>query len=63
LIGIVSFISPPPSGEGLETTLWRRDVIRLPAEEVRDGYPWWRRVSLWFAFVVIIFIVIYTVFW
>lgn len=63
LIGIVSLWTPPPSEEGLEATLWRRGVVRLPDEEVRDGYPWWRRVSLWFAVVVVLFIVIYAVFW
>jgi len=34
-----------------------------PEEEKRRGYPWWKRVSVWFAAVVAFFIVIYAVFW
>jgi SSS family solute:Na+ symporter len=63
LIGIVSLWTKPPSPADIEATLWRRSVSSLPDEEVKDGYPWWKRVSLWFVAVVALFIVIYAVFW
>jgi SSS family solute:Na+ symporter len=63
LIMGVSAFTPAPTDENLRTTLWRQEFVRLPEEEVREGYPWRKRVSLWFAAVVLCFIVIYVVFW
>jgi len=63
LVGIVSYWTSPASRHDLTATIWRRDIVRLPDEEVKNGYPWWRRVSVWFAAVVVLFIVIYAVFW
>ena len=63
LIAVVSLFTSPSGTEDLGATIWRRSLVRLPEEETRHGYPWRRRVSVWFAIVVIIFIVIYAIFW
>ncbi len=62
-IVVISLATPPPDTQGLRSTLWRPEMVRLPEEETRHGYPWWKRVSLWFAAVVAIFIVIYAILW
>jgi SSS family solute:Na+ symporter len=63
VIGAVSLFSPPASAENLKSTLWHPQLVRLPEEEVRGGYPLRKRVGIWFAIVVAAFIVIYAIFW
>jgi SSS family solute:Na+ symporter len=62
-VGFVSLRTRPPSSENLQSTIWRRELVELPAEERADGYPWWKRVSVWFALIVASFILIYALFW
>jgi hypothetical protein len=38
-------------------------LTRLPEEEIQKGYPWWKRISLWFTLVILIFFIIYAIFW
>ena len=47
----------------IEDTIWRPDMLRLPEEEMKGGYPLWKRIGFWFTIVVICFTVIYAVFW
>jgi len=63
VIAVVSLVTPPPRADELRATLWRPRLVRLPQEEVSKGYPLLKRVSFWFAIVVIVFIVIYAIFW
>jgi SSS family solute:Na+ symporter len=63
LIVIVSLSTPAPGTEDIRSTLWQPRLVRLPEEETRGGYPWWKRVSFWFLIVVTIFVVIYAVLW
>ncbi|MDD8015340.1 MAG: sodium/solute symporter [Acidobacteriota bacterium] len=63
VIAVVSRLTPAPPLENIRAALWDRQLVRLPEEEVRNGYPWWKRTSLWFAAVVACFIVIYAIFW
>jgi SSS family solute:Na+ symporter len=63
VIAAVSLLTSPSGTEDLEATIWRRGLVRLPEEETSRGYPWRRRVSVWFVIVVVIFIVIYAIFW
>ena len=60
---LTSLLTAPPEAERLQSTLWHPEIVHLPEEEVREGYPWWKRISFWFGLVVIIFIIIYAVFW
>jgi SSS family solute:Na+ symporter len=62
-IAVVSSVTTPPQAERLSSNLWRPALTRLPEEEVRKGYPWWKRISFWFGLVIIIFVIIYSVFW
>ncbi len=62
-IVLVSLRSAPPRPDNLAGTLWRRDMVRLPEAELEKGYPWWRRISLWFGLVVAVFVVIYIILW
>ncbi len=63
VIVVVSLFTSPSVTEDLRSTLWRPGLVRLPEEETSRGYPWRKRVSVWFAIVVIIFIIIYALFW
>ncbi|MGE5740410.1 MAG: SLC5 family protein [Candidatus Aminicenantes bacterium RBG_16_66_30] len=62
-IAAVSLVTAPAGTEDLRSTIWRPEMVRLPAEEVAGGYPWWKHVGLWFALVAAVFIAIYAVFW
>ncbi len=59
----VSLVTRPAGAERLETKIWRPELVKLPEEEVRGGYPVWKRAGFWFAAVVVVFIVIYAVLW
>ena len=63
VIGTISLITRPPGGESVRPMLWRPGLVALPEAEVKNGYPWWRRISLWFGVVVAVFIIIYIIFW
>jgi SSS family solute:Na+ symporter len=63
VIVVVSLLTSPSGTEDLRSTLWHPRLVRLPEEETRRGYPWWRRISFWFAIVVIIFVTLYAIFW
>ncbi len=62
-ISVVSLLTEPSSSERLETTIWKREMLRLPKEELKAGYPWYKRVGFWFSVVVICFVIIYIRFW
>ena len=63
LMVIVSLITKPPEPEQLKTTIWKPQMLKLPEEELKRGYPFWKWIGLWFAAVVAIFVVIYAKFW
>jgi solute:Na+ symporter, SSS family len=60
---LTSLLTAPPEAERLQSTLWHPEIVHLPEEEVKEGYPWWKRISFWFGVVVIIFVIIYAIFW
>lgn len=63
LVVLVSLATRAPAPADVRSTLWRPALVRLPEAETRDGYPWWKRVSVWFALVVAVFVAIYAVLW
>lgn len=63
VIALVSVRSAAPRPENLAGTLWQKDMVRLPDAETEKGYPWWRRIGLWFGLVVAVFVVIYIILW
>jgi SSS family solute:Na+ symporter len=63
IVILTSLMTAPPEADKLQSTLWHPEIVRLPEEEVKKGYPWWKRISFWFTVVVISFIIIYAVFW
>jgi SSS family solute:Na+ symporter len=62
-IVVVSSFTIPPQAENLKNKLWHPALTRLPEEEIQKGYPWWKRISLWFTLVILIFFIIYAIFW
>ena len=62
-IYVVSRNTAPPDESEIRTTLWSPEMLRPSPEELAQGYPWWKRIGLWFTLVVICFTIIYTVFW
>jgi len=63
VIAGASLMTRAAPAEAFESTLWRPGLVRLPEDEVRDGYPLLKRVSFWFGTVVAIFVIIYILFW
>jgi SSS family solute:Na+ symporter len=63
LVVLTSLVTAPPGSENVRTTLWRPKMSRLQAGQTEQGHPWWKRVELWFALIVVCFIIIYAVFW
>lgn len=63
LVVVTSLLTAPPEPENLRTTLWRPNMVLLAPEETEKGFSWWKRAELWFALIVVCFIIIYAVFW
>ena len=63
LMVVVSLFTKPVEPEQLRTTIWKPRMLKLPEEEMKRGYPFWKWISLWFAIVVTIFVIIYAKFW
>jgi len=59
----VSLFTKRTEPEKLEQTIWNRDMLALPQEELDRGYPWWKRIWLWWTILIIVFVVIYIKFW
>ena len=60
---VVSLYTRPVEAERLTATIWRPRMLKLPEEELKRGYPWWKSIGLWFALVVLCFVIIYIKFW
>jgi len=59
----VSFFTKPIDPERLKVTIWNREMLKLPEEEIKNGYPWWTRIGFWWVILVVIFVFIYIKFW
>lgn len=63
IVGVISLFTKQSSSENLETTIWKKEMLKLPASEKESRYPWWKSVEFWFAVVVACFVIIYIRFW
>jgi len=63
VIAVISRFTTAPSEEEIRSTLWHPGMLRPTAEELKGGYPWWKRVGFWFTLVVLCFSIIYAIFW
>ena len=60
---VVSLYTRPVEAERLTATIWKPRMLKLPEEELKRGYPWWKSIGFWFALVVLCFVIIYAKFW
>ena len=63
LMVVISLFTKPTDPERLKLNIWKRDMLRLPEAETKRGYPWWKRVGLWWIIMVACFVIIYIRFW
>jgi SSS family solute:Na+ symporter len=63
IVAVISVFTKPMAAAEIETTIWHPDMLRLPAEEMKRGYPLWKRIGFWFTIAVLCFTIIYAVFW
>lgn len=63
LMAVLSWASPMPNRAAVERVVWTRAVLRLPQAILAGGYPIHRRVSLWWALTVGVFVVLYLLYW
>lgn len=59
----ISLATPPPDREAVERVIWTRAVLALPWAITAAGYALHRRVSLWWALTVAVFVALYLTFW
>lgn len=60
---LLSLATPPPNPESVDRVIWSRAVMRLPRAIVASGYPIYRRVGLWWALTVGMFVALYIAYW
>ena len=63
VIAIISRFTQAPDEADVRATLWSPKMLRPSEEELKLGYPWWKRVGFWFMLVVLCFTIIYAIFW
>ena len=63
VVVVISLLTKPVKPERLKATIWKREMLRLSEEETKYGYPWWKRIGLWWAVLVAIFVIIYIKYW
>jgi len=63
LMVVISLLTRPADPDQLKVTIWKRKMLKLPEEETKYGYPWWKRIGLWWAVLVAIFVIIYIKYW
>ena len=62
-IVLISLLTKAPDPEAVSSTLWRKEMLKLPDHEMQHQYPLWKRIGFWFTLVVICFTIIYAIFW
>ena len=62
-MALLSLVTTPPERQSVDPVIWTRAVMRLPRAIVAAGYPVHRRVSLWWALTVGVFVVLYILHW
>jgi hypothetical protein len=63
VIALISRFTTAPLSEEIKTTIWHPEMLRLPEEETRNGYPLWKQIGFWFSILTILLTIIYAVFW
>ena len=62
-MAVLSLNTPAPDRKSVERVTWSRAVLRLPQAITAAGYPAHRRVGLWWALTVGVFVALYVAFW
>jgi len=60
---VISLLTKPTDLERLKTTTWKKEMLRLPEEEMKGKQPLWKSPTFWWAIMVAIFVLIYIKFW
>lgn len=63
VMAMISLFTKPAAPERLQTTTWKKEMLRLPEEEVKGKQPLWKSPTFWWAIMVSVFIFIYWRFW
>jgi SSS family solute:Na+ symporter len=63
VIILISRFTAAPPVEKIEATIWQPEMLRLPDEETRSGYPLWKQIGFWFSILTLLLTIIYAVFW
>ena len=60
---VLSLLTQAPDPQSVDRVIWSRAVLRLPLALLAGGYPAHRRVSVWWALTVGMFVVLYLTYW
>jgi SSS family solute:Na+ symporter len=60
---ILSLLSPKQAVTDVGKCLWDRSMLFLPTSETAGGYPWYKRILLWWIILLILFAGLYAIFW
>ncbi len=58
---VVSLATKPVAPQKLKATIWKQEMLRLPENEKKKGYPWWQWIGFWFTIVGVLFLIIYII--
>jgi SSS family solute:Na+ symporter len=60
---LIAYLGQPPSVAVTQRWTWKPSMLRLPAEELLPRYPLYKRLFLWWVFLVIVFTFLYVTLW
>jgi len=60
---LMAYLKPAPPVEITKDHLWTPAIMALPPDVLKGGYPWYKRLTLWWVLLLIAYITLYTLFW
>jgi SSS family solute:Na+ symporter len=60
---LIAYLGQPPPAEVIQRWTWKPSMLKLPAGEPLPRYPLYKRLFLWWVFLVIVFTFLYVALW
>ncbi|MHC4122599.1 MAG: sodium:solute symporter family transporter [Planctomycetota bacterium] len=59
---ILAYLAPAPTQEQIDKWMWKKSMFRISKDIVDKGYPWYKRLTLWWIILFIIFATLFITF-
>jgi len=60
---VLTYLTPAPDREKIDHWLWKPSMLWPLISAPQARYRWYRRLSLWWAILFVVYLALYVVFW